>query len=368
MLNPASFLFDQAEASPHVHFLYDLTANQVVYVNPAYERVLHGHRNHLQEELLPLLTRLHPDDRPVWDVYWPLWQAGRLHDEVELRLLGPADTTQWFCLTPHWQQDAAGHVLLGGMLRNVSLDRQHRANSDKFNTKKNTVLSLLAHDLAGAFALLQQLTAFVEEEMSPQANEQIPQMLHLMQRTSAHSVQLIHDLVDQEFLESAGIPLKRERVDLCEKVQQCLEPFQRAPGAEARQLAVQLPAEPVYAEVDTNKLLQVVSNLVANAFKFTPDTGQVAVRVAPGPESVRIQIVDEGIGIPAALQPVLFERFTPARRPGLRGEPTTGLGLSLCKTIVELHQGTLTVQSTEGQGTTFTVELPIMTTTVSEAK
>jgi two-component system sensor histidine kinase VicK len=88
---------------------------------------------------------------------------------------------------------------------------------------------------------------------------------------------------------------------------------------------------------------------------------------------VRFLVRDTGIGIPAALQPVLFERFTPARRPGLRGEPTNGLGLLLCKTIgeptnglglllcktiVEWHQGTITVASTEGIGTTFTVEIP----------
>lgn len=76
--------------------------------------------------------------------------------------------------------------------------------------------------------------------------------------------------------------------------------------------------------------------------------------VEAGPSYVR----DIGIGISAAQLPILFERFTPARRPGLRGEPTNGLGLMLCKTIVEWHQGTITVVSMEGVGTTFTVEIP----------
>ena len=73
---------------------------------------------------------------------------------------------------------------------------------------------------------------------------------------------------------------------------------------------------------------------------------------------MRIRVRDNGIGIPLDLQPVLFEPFTKARRPGLRGEPSTGLGLVLCKTIVEWHRGTLEMVSTEGQGTTFTIEIP----------
>jgi two-component system sensor histidine kinase VicK len=104
----------------------------------------------------------------------------------------------------------------------------------------------------------------------------------------------------------------------------------------------------------------VLTNLVSNAFKFTPNGGQVVVDVEPGSRCVRFCVRDQGIGIPADMQPRLFERFTPARRPGLRGEPTTGLGLALCKTIVEWHGGTISVVSAEGVGSTFTVEIPLV--------
>ena len=107
-----------------------------------------------------------------------------------------------------------------------------------------------------------------------------------------------------------------------------------------------------------NKFAQVLTNLVSNALKFTPDGGRVSVRIAAYPGGVRVQVRDTGVGIPAELQPHLFEAFTKARRPGLRGEPTTGLGLALCKTIVEWHQGTIAVASAEGEGSTFTVEIP----------
>jgi two-component system sensor histidine kinase VicK len=355
----AEYLLDQAQTGPHIQFAYDLTDQRVVFVSAAYEQVLQGKRDHVNEELPELLKRLHPDEIPVLNRLWRLWEKGALNEEVELRLLRPDQPDQWFCLSPHWHLNSTGHIMLGGVLRDISLDKQHHEVLVKFSSKKNTVLEILSHDLAGAFALLQQLGEFVHEEMSPQTNPRVPEMLNLMLTTSQHSVQLIHDLVNQEFLETSDIPLKREWVDLREKVEWCLKPFRRAPGNERLQLLCELPDEPVYAEVDTPKLLQVVSNLVGNALKFTPDNGRIVVSIIPCPDCVRIVIADEGIGIPEELQPHLFERFTPARRRGLRGEPTTGLGLSLCKTIVELHQGTLTVTSAEGQGSTFTIEIPV---------
>jgi two-component system sensor histidine kinase VicK len=71
-------------------------------------------------------------------------------------------------------------------------------------------------------------------------------------------------------------------------------------------------------------------------------------------------VADTGIGIPAELQPIIFEKFTKARRPGLRGERTTGLGMSVIKTIVGLHKGHIRLESAEGKGTTFYIELPIL--------
>ncbi|HEX8659842.1 MAG TPA: HAMP domain-containing sensor histidine kinase [Hymenobacter sp.] len=361
MLEPAAFFLDQADAGPHIQFIYDLVDERIIYVNAAYERVLGGHCALVNEELPALLARLDPDDVPVFERLWRLWKNGGLNEEVEIRLrpgTQPKQPEQWFCLTPHQQRAADGHTWVGGTLSDITTSKLYQEVSDKFQTKKNTVLEILAHDLAGAFVIMQQLTDYVQEELGPDGSPQVLDMLRLMQNTSQHSVEMIHDLMDQEFMESADIPLKRERVDLREKVAQTLEPFRRAPGREARQLVFEAPPEPVYAEIDVNKLLQVVSNLTANALKFTPDTGRITVRVESCAGCVCIVVADEGIGIPEPLQPWVFDRFTKARRRGLRGEPTTGLGLSLCKTIVELHGGTLALTSAEGQGSTFTVELP----------
>ena len=94
--------------------------------------------------------------------------------------------------------------------------------------------------------------------------------------------------------------------------------------------------------------------------KFTPDGGTIRVSLARRDTAVLLTIADTGVGIPAALQAGLFEKFTKARRTGLRGEKSTGLGMSIIKTIVDLHQGRIWLDSTEGQGTTFYIELPAL--------
>jgi len=136
MLDPAAFFLDQAQASPHVYFLYDLTNQRVVFVNAAYERMLGGRQAQVNDELPGLLARLHPDDLPVLRRCWRLWQKGGLHDEVEVRLVAPDQPDEWFCLTPHWYQDAAGQAWVGGLLRNTSVSKERGENMHKFSTKK----------------------------------------------------------------------------------------------------------------------------------------------------------------------------------------------------------------------------------------
>lgn len=354
----SSLFKEQAEASAHVHFVYDVAAARIVFVNAAYERVLQGTRAGVNEELPALLGRLHPDDRAYLAQCWKLWVRGRLTDEVEVRLLVPNEPDQWFCLTSFCPQDGPAQGLVAGTLRDISASKHYKQNADEFNARKNAALEILSHDLAGAFALVQQVGASLSEEVQAPAGSHLHKMLEVLANTSRSSLKMIRDLVAIEFLSGASTDLKRERVEVGAVLRDPLDQLQRGQAVLGYHFEYALPTEPVYANLDVNKFNQVLTNLVSNAFKFTPDGGRVTVEVAAFPGCVRVHVRDTGIGIPAALQPVLFERFTPARRPGLRGEPTNGLGLSLCKTLVEWHKGTLSVESVEGEGSTFTVEIP----------
>ncbi len=117
--------------------------------------------------------------------------------------------------------------------------------------------------------------------------------------------------------------------------------------------------EKIYVPIDEYKFIQVINNLISNAIKFTPDGGVITVRIKPEKETVQISVSDTGVGIPEHLQEGLFEKFTKARRPGLKGEPSVGLGMSIIKTIVEWHGGKIWFESKENKGTTFHIELPM---------
>ena len=358
MVDFADLFLDQAEASTHVQFVYDLAAGRIVFINAAYEQVFQGTRGLVNAELPDLLQRLHPDDQAYLAHYWARWVQGPPANEVEVRLLHEGQPHQWFCLTPYYQQDAQGRVLLGGTLRDTSVMKRYQENSDLFNSRKNATLEILSHDLSGTFIMVQQIAQFLREEVTSPLNSRVPEMLSMLETTSLDSVRMIRELINLEFLTSANTDLKVDRVDVGAVLRVPLDQLQTGQRLLGHEFTYSLPVEPVYANIDVNKFTQVLINLVGNAFKFTPDAGQVVVHIESGLNVVRIHVVDDGIGIPLDLQPYLFERFTKARRSGLRGEATIGLGLALCKTIVEWHHGRIFVVSQEGQGSTFTIEIP----------
>lgn len=117
--------------------------------------------------------------------------------------------------------------------------------------------------------------------------------------------------------------------------------------------------QPQTLKLNKLKFRRVIDNLITNALKFTEAGGYIRVYSHADHSIVNITVSDTGIGIPDDLQPVIFDRFTKAGRHGLDGEVSTGLGMSIVKQIVDLHQGTISLTSDEHQGTKFVMSIPI---------
>ena len=357
MLDFASLFLAQVNASSQVQFVYDITAGRVTFVNQAYEQVLFGTDTGVNAELPALLARVHPDDQGYLAEHWAQWVRGEQLGEINVRLQRVDESAQWFAAIPYYHPAATGPLLVC-TLHDISAAKYHQANTDLFNSRKNVTLEVLSHDASGAFIMIEQLAQYLRDEL-PEAAQSQMQMLQMLESTSRESVKMIRDLINLEFAAAVTTNLKIDRVDLGEIMRGPLEQLRIGHELLGHHFAYTLPPAAVYVNLDVSKFTQVVINLVSNAMKFTRHEGHVRVAVVGLANRARVEVSDDGIGIPAAMLPHVFERFTRARRPGLRGEATIGLGLSLCKTIVEWHEGTLSVVSTEGEGSVFTVEIAL---------
>jgi two-component system phosphate regulon sensor histidine kinase PhoR len=169
-------------------------------------------------------------------------------------------------------------------------------------------------------------------------------------------VQMVTELLELSRLESGQAPLAREPLDLGQALEQAVERMR--PQAERKSLNLTLEVADGLPSLtgDSQRLEQAIVNLLDNAIKFTPEGGSIGVSALPEDGGVRIGVEDSGAGISAEKLPRIFERFYKADRA--RGDRGTGLGLAVVKHTVEAHGGSVSVQSREGHGSTFTLTLP----------
>jgi two-component system, OmpR family, phosphate regulon sensor histidine kinase PhoR len=174
-----------------------------------------------------------------------------------------------------------------------------------------------------------------------------------------HLVQMVEELLDLSRIESGGPLVMLDEVDIGRLAVASVERLRLFAERQNVELRTEVPevVPPVRGAED--RLGQVLVNLLHNAVKFSPDGGEVVVRVAPTDEEVVVSVEDHGIGIPKADQARIFERFYKADKARRRGGGT-GLGLAIARHVVEAHGGRIRVESEEGQGSTFSFALPVL--------
>jgi PAS domain S-box-containing protein len=248
--------------------------------------------------------------------------------------------------------------------RLLERERQARAQAEAALLLRQEIVSFISHDLRtpltavkGSAQLLRRLLARMEIA-SP---ERLEQSLTTVESASGRMEAMIGELLDSTRLE-AGEPLTLERcpTDLVALARRAITDYQQATERHTLRLEAALPE--LVGEWDGQRLLRVLGNLLSNAVKYSPDGGEVTVRLTregDGPAARAVfSVLDSGLGIPAADLPFVFERFRRASNVADR-ITGTGIGLAGAKQIVEQHGGSITVASTEGDGSTFTVRLPL---------
>jgi PAS domain S-box-containing protein len=225
---------------------------------------------------------------------------------------------------------------------------------------KDQIVANVSHELRTPLTAIDGwVHVLLGEEPGPLTDEQ-RRFLGIVKRNSDRLMRLVGDLLVAGQIEAGKLSLELEDVDVAALARETAESV--AHSAQAKRIALMVhAAAPVWVSGDRQRLTQLLSNLVVNAIKFTPEEGSVDIRVSAVDGSCRIAVSDTGIGIPRAERKHLFERFYRASTATASGITGTGLGLAISKAIAESHGGTLELADEDGPGTEFVVALPLTT-------
>ena len=225
------------------------------------------------------------------------------------------------------------------------------------NRRKDEFLAMLAHELRNPLAPIRVAADLLARNRLDEA--QLHKTSAIIARQVQHMTGLVDDLLDVSRVTRGRIALDTAPQDLKTVVAHAVEQARPLMESQRHRLTLELPPVDAIVSGDEKRLVQVVSNLLTNAAKYTPPGGHVRVAVVAEHDRVQVRVEDDGIGIPQELQPLVFELFVQAEQAADRAQGGLGLGLPLVRSLVALHDGTVSVQSAgAGAGSTFTVTLP----------
>jgi PAS domain S-box-containing protein len=235
------------------------------------------------------------------------------------------------------------------------LDR--KASEREAEILKDQFFALVSHELRTPLtSVIGYLELVLEDEETLSGSHR--RFLGVVDRNARRLLRLVGDLLFVAHVEAGRLALEVGEVDLPTLTREAVEAAR--PHGEGKDLVLEAAADPLPPMAgDRDRLAQVLDNLVSNAVKFTPAGGSVSVRLTAHDDAALIEVRDSGVGIPAAEQERLFERFYRASTATERAIPGVGLGLTIARAIVEAHGGRLDFDSIEGAGTTFRVRLPL---------
>lgn len=335
----------------NIHFAYDLSAKKFLFIHPSLKWAITPVHRH--SALSSLINKIHPDDMPMLKRALSKTKAGKFQGNLKFRVLN-STTERWLQVIPFLAEHDSSDVILGSVIDIThvvaSIESMH-----KYANKKDSVLYMLSHDLRGPLNMAKSVIGLMDNEVSDQG---ILKKIQYIKSIIQQAIDLINNLINREFMETAEVVLVKKRVDIVQKLTEYIEECRRSADLAHRTFSLTCSSDKIFIELDISKFMQVVNNLISNSMKFTRPGGSISIDVLEEQTYLRFKFSDDGIGIPEEHLTIIFEKFTDARRPGLNGEPTLGLGLSIVKTIIEWHSGKIWCESEEGKGTVFYIDLP----------
>ena len=244
---------------------------------------------------------------------------------------------------------------------NLRLLKESRAAAEALqdaDRRKDEFLATLAHELRNPLAPIRNGLQILR--LSKGESERAEEVRGMMDRQMNHLVRLIDDLLDVSRVSQGKIDLRKEVMPLQDAVSAAVEASRPLVEAGGHSFNLVMPEAPIHVEGDMTRLAQVVSNLINNAAKYTPEGGHITVTVQPAGLQAEIIVADDGLGITPDMLPKVFDLFTQVDSHLERSQGGLGVGLALVRKLVEMHGGVAVAESDgPGKGSRFTVRLPL---------
>jgi PAS domain S-box-containing protein len=365
-----------ADASPDMLYLFDVRRGRSVYVSRAVERVL----GYTPREIAALgdsfLSRLvHPDDLPrlrAENSRFATLAEGEFLEHA-YRMRHADGGWRWvrsrdrvFSRAPSGEpepilgvtRDVTEHVRTEGERDELlAREQQARRDAETASRAKDEFVAMLGHELRNPLSPI--LTAL--ELMRRRAPGAFERERTLIERQVQHVVRLVDDLLDVSRITRGKVELKRRILEIGDVVASAIEMASPLLEARRHRLELEVPRRGLLVDGDAERLKQVISNLLTNAAKYTEPGGRIAVRAAREAGEVVVRVRDSGMGIPPELLPRVFDLFVQSQRALDRSQGGLGLGLTIVKTLTEMHGGRAYAESAGlGRGSAFTIRLPAL--------
>ena len=230
------------------------------------------------------------------------------------------------------------------------------------NNAKTEFISFVSHELKQPMTSIKGYTDLLVKGTAGELSEMQLSFLEVIRSNIARMDSLVQDLLDVSRIEAGRLKLDIGRVEMAEVIEDAVRGVRRQVEAKGQELDIAVPRTLPSVLADRNRLVQVLVNLLSNAYKYTPEGGQIRVIAeAEDGEFVRCSVADTGIGMTPEEQERLFTKYFRSNNPAVRNVPGTGLGLVITKSLVELQGGNIWVESEPGRGSTFTFTVPVVT-------
>ncbi|MGE5816358.1 MAG: chemotaxis protein CheB [Acidobacteriota bacterium] len=361
-----------AEREERIRLLLDSTAEAIygidlggvcIFCNAACARVL-GYDSPaalIGRQMHPLIHHTRADGAPYLPEQSPIYEAMRHRGQahVDNEVLWRADGT---CFpAEYWSHPIVRNdEVIGAVVTFLDITERRRAEEEiqEGVRRREQFLAMLSHELRNPLAAVLSATRVLDN--AAWENDACAEAAKVVKRQARHMTRLLDDLLDVSRITRGRIVLRKELTDLREAAQSAIEAMRPLLAEHDTQLETRITTEPLRMVGDSARLQQVCANLLSNASKYSPRGSRVRFELGREKDHAVLRVVDEGRGIEPELLPRIFDLFVQGDQSIARSEGGLGIGLTLLRSLVELHNGRVEAKSDgAGRGSTFTVWLPL---------